>query len=157
MESGLLRAEGLGAVSIEGVPLLLVDLDTAHPNAQGWGVSVIESGEFPVILSIGFGYWTFVFIQADRLWWAVLTAVFAASGMLGLVDELRGRDEDEDSTTGASATSAPEELGQVGSSTGGASSLRNSRPAREGGAGSPVAAVSLPGRRAAAGRPQGRP
>jgi hypothetical protein len=41
----------LDTVSIEGVPLLLVDPDTAHPGAQEWGDSVIESGEFPVILS----------------------------------------------------------------------------------------------------------
>jgi hypothetical protein len=51
MEPGLLRAEGLDTISIEGVPLPLVDLGTAHPDAQGQGVSVIESGEFPVILS----------------------------------------------------------------------------------------------------------
>jgi hypothetical protein len=51
MEPGLLRAEGLDTISIEGVPLLLVDPDTAHPGAQGRGGSVIESGEFPVILS----------------------------------------------------------------------------------------------------------
>jgi hypothetical protein len=33
MEPGLLQAEGLDTVSIEGVPLLLVDPDTAHPGA----------------------------------------------------------------------------------------------------------------------------
>jgi len=35
MAPGLLRAEGLDTVSIEGVPLLLVDLDTAHPVLKG--------------------------------------------------------------------------------------------------------------------------
>jgi hypothetical protein len=41
----------LDTVSIEGVPLLLVDPDTAHPGAHRRGVSEIESGEFPAILS----------------------------------------------------------------------------------------------------------
>ena len=41
----------MDTVSIEGVPLLLVDPDTAHPGAHRRGVSEIESGEFPAILS----------------------------------------------------------------------------------------------------------
>jgi hypothetical protein len=67
-----------------------------------------------LVMLVGFGYWSYVLIQADELWWALLTAFFATSGLLGLVDELRGKDEEAESTTGASA---PEELAQIGNSS----------------------------------------
>jgi hypothetical protein len=42
----------LVAVSIEGVPLAVVDLLQAHTPAQEWWISVINSGGFPVIVRI---------------------------------------------------------------------------------------------------------
>jgi hypothetical protein len=47
MEPGLLRAEGLDTISIEGVPLLLVDLQTAHPVLKGGEIQRSSLGSFP--------------------------------------------------------------------------------------------------------------
>jgi len=38
-----------------GVRLDLVDLVVVHPAAQGWGISVIISGEIPVVVNTAVG------------------------------------------------------------------------------------------------------
>jgi hypothetical protein len=49
---GSFGLDGVRTASFEGVPLPLVDRScVVRPGPQGWGISVIESGEFPVILN----------------------------------------------------------------------------------------------------------
>jgi hypothetical protein len=109
-----------------------------------------------IIAFIGFGYWSYVLIQADEMWWTLLTGVFAAAGLTGLVEELQGKDEESESTVGSSPATSLEELVQAGASTV-EPPQRQVSTVREGGSVPPVTVVSSPGRRAAAGRPQGRP
>jgi hypothetical protein len=44
---------GLDTNNLGGAPLRPVDFSSYFRRGQGWGVSVIESGEFPVILNSG--------------------------------------------------------------------------------------------------------
>jgi hypothetical protein len=41
----------LVAASFEGAHLALVDLSVVHPTAHRWGISMISSEEFPVIVN----------------------------------------------------------------------------------------------------------
>ena len=48
-ERGSFDLVGIRTASVDGAPPQLVDLAVVHPAAQGWGISVIRSGELPVI------------------------------------------------------------------------------------------------------------
>src|SRR5215207_6196289 len=49
MGARLLDLVGVRTASVDGAPPRLVDLAVVHPASQGWGISVIRSGESPVI------------------------------------------------------------------------------------------------------------
>jgi len=66
--AGLLRCCGFDTVSIVGASSpVWMDLSGPGPRAQGWGVSVIVSGESPVIVSSG-GYSTTKWWILSRRW-----------------------------------------------------------------------------------------
>jgi hypothetical protein len=63
-----------------------------------------------LVMVVGFGYWSYVLIESGTWWWAVATGLGALVGLVGLVDEVQGKDEVADSTKAPPASVAEEEL-----------------------------------------------
>jgi hypothetical protein len=76
---------------IEYLTRRLVEIESRRFRRKRDATGVVLS----IVMLAGFSYWSYVLIQTGSWGWALLTGLGAVTGLVGLVEELQGKEEAE--------------------------------------------------------------